>query len=75
MKKHILLQMEKHLLSARETASFFNIPAFTTILKWKNIIDIHGIKALAPKKKGRPTLTKKQKSYLKMTKINQLKNF
>lgn len=73
LKKHILLHMEKHLLSARETAALFNIPAFTTILEWKNIMDIHGIKTLSPKKKGRPILTKKKKELLKDDKDKSVK--
>ncbi|SUB99426.1 Uncharacterised protein [Proteus penneri] len=73
LKMHILSHMAKHSLSARETAALFNIPAFTTILEWKNIMDIHGIKALVPKKKGRPTLTKKKKELPKDDKDKSVK--
>lgn len=70
---HILSHMAKHSLSARETAAIFNIPTFTTILEWKNIMDIHGIKALAPKKKGRPTLNKKKTELPKNDKDKSVK--
>ncbi|HEK2791961.1 TPA: IS3 family transposase [Proteus mirabilis] len=73
LKIHILSHMTKHSLSTRETAALFNIPTFTTVRKWKNIMDTHGIEALAPKKKGRPTLTKKKTELPKNDKDKSLK--
>ncbi len=73
LKIHILSHMAKHSLSTRETAALFNIPTFTTIREWKNIADIHGIKALAPKKKGRPTLAKKKTELPKNDKDKSVK--
>ncbi|MBQ0215646.1 helix-turn-helix domain-containing protein, partial [Proteus vulgaris] len=73
LKMHILSHMAKHSLSIRETAALFNIPTFTTLWEWKNIMDIHGIKALAPKKKGIPTLTKKKTELPKNDKDKSVK--
>ncbi|UPK79991.1 IS3 family transposase [Proteus vulgaris] len=73
LKMHILSHMAKHSLSIREAAALFNIPTFTTLWEWKNIMDIHGIKALAPKKKGIPTLTKKKTELPKNDKDKSVK--
>lgn len=46
--------------SSLETAAVFNIPARTTVGKWKAAFDQSGMEALIPIKKGRPPMKKKQ---------------
>ncbi|GAA5103309.1 hypothetical protein GCM10023338_21700 [Wohlfahrtiimonas larvae] len=47
--------MSDHYYSAREAASYFNIPAFTSILEWQTLFKEGGLSALEPRKKGIPT--------------------
>jgi transposase len=44
-----------------ETAAIYNIPAPSTILRWKNLLVQQGIDALESKKKGRPSMKKESK--------------
>lgn len=47
--------------SVRETAAVFNIASHSTILSWQKSLELHGIDALQPKKKGRPSMKKGSK--------------
>ncbi|WP_432805955.1 helix-turn-helix domain-containing protein [Ignatzschineria rhizosphaerae] len=42
----------------RETAAYFNIPAFTSVLEWKSLFKMGGLDALKPRQKGRPNTQK-----------------
>ena len=50
--------MNENGTSPNETAAIFNIPAPSTIRKWKKQFETQGIDALQPKKKGRPSMKK-----------------
>lgn len=47
--------------SLLETAAIYNIPAPTTILQLKRVLEEQGEDALKPKKKGRPSMKKETK--------------
>ncbi|MCM3768823.1 IS3 family transposase, partial [Neobacillus niacini] len=47
--------------SIREAAAIFNIATHSTISKWKNSFEIHGIDALKPTQKGRSPMKKQTK--------------
>lgn len=47
--------------SLLETAAIYNIPAPTTILQWKKVLEEQGEDALKPKKKGRPSMKEETK--------------
>ena len=51
--------------SIRETAAIFDIPAPSTLLQWKRLLETQGIDALKPKKKERPSMKKTTKNYLR----------
>lgn len=53
-KHYVLKFMSDHYYSAREAASYFNIPAFTSILEWQSLFKEGGLSALEPRQKGRP---------------------
>jgi len=59
-KLDVLNHMYEHRTSVRETAAVFNIASHSTILVWQRCVELHGIDALQPKKKGRRS--KEQKS-------------
>ena len=44
--------------SVRETAAIFNIASHSTILSWQKSLELHGMDALRPKKKGHPSVKK-----------------
>ena len=46
--------------SPYEAAAVYNIPSQFTVNKWKKAVDEGGMDALIPKKKGRPSMKKKQ---------------
>lgn len=47
--------------SYRKTAAIFNIPAPSTILQWKKILEEQGVDALHSRKRGRPSMKKESK--------------
>lgn len=53
-KHYVLKFMSDHYYSAREAASYFNIPAFTSVLEWQSLFEQGGLSALKSRKKGRP---------------------
>ncbi|OAB31257.1 hypothetical protein PMSD_18875 [Paenibacillus macquariensis subsp. defensor] len=53
--------MNEYGTSVRETAAVFNIASHSTILSWQRSLESHGIDALQPKKKGRPSVKKSPK--------------
>lgn len=53
-KHHVLTFMAQNYYSASETAAYFNIPAFTSVLEWQTLFEQGGLNALEPRKKGRP---------------------
>jgi transposase-like protein len=57
-KLDVLNHMNEHGTSARETAAVFNIASHSTILSWKRSLELQGIDALQPKKKGRSSMKK-----------------
>jgi transposase len=57
-KLEVLTYMNEHGTSLRETAAFFNIPTHSTILKWERLLEVQGMGALIPKKKGRSSMKK-----------------
>lgn len=60
-KLDVLYHMNEHGTSVRETAVVFNIASHSTILSWQRSLKSHGIDALQPKKKGRPSMNKDSK--------------
>ncbi|MED4402451.1 IS3 family transposase [Metabacillus fastidiosus] len=44
-----------------ETAAIFNIPAPSTILRWKKLLEEQGVDALQSKKRGHPSMKKETK--------------
>jgi hypothetical protein len=48
--------------SVRETAAIFNIPSHSTLLSWQKSLELQGIDALKPKKKGRSSMKKGSKA-------------
>jgi transposase-like protein len=66
-KLNVLNHMNEHGMSVRETAAVFNIASHSTILSWKNSLETHGIDALQPKKKGRPSMNKDPKEQKNQT--------
>jgi transposase len=61
-KLDVLNYMNEQGTSLFETAAIFNIPAPSTISKWKLILETEGLDALNSKKKGRPSLKKEAKN-------------
>ncbi|MGG4108365.1 IS3 family transposase, partial [Paenibacillus lautus] len=60
-KLDVLNHMKEHGTSIRETAAVFNIASHSTILSWQRSLELHGIDALQPKKKGRLSMKKDPK--------------
>lgn len=71
-KINVLTHMVNNGLSARETAAFFNIPAFTSVLEWEKAYSLNGIEGLKTRKKGRTPMTVKPKSTPKNDKDKSL---
>ncbi|WP_157261827.1 IS3 family transposase, partial [Paenibacillus sp. A3] len=57
-KMDVLNFMNESGTSLLETAAIYNIPAPTTILQWKRVLEEQGEDALKPKKKGHPSMKK-----------------
>ncbi|MEH7418589.1 helix-turn-helix domain-containing protein [Neobacillus drentensis] len=66
-KLDVLNYMNEQGTSLYETAAIFNIPAPSTILNWKLILETQGLDALKSNKKGRPSMKED-------TKKSELKN-
>jgi len=66
-KLDVLNYMNEHGTSVRETAAAFNIASHSTILSWQRSLELHGIDALQPKKKGRPSMKKDLKEQKNQT--------
>ncbi|MFF0830184.1 IS3 family transposase [Brevibacillus sp. NPDC003359] len=58
-KLDVLNYMNEQGTSIRETAAHFNIPSHSLIIQWKKQVELQGLDALKPKKKGRPSMPKK----------------
>ncbi|OAB33008.1 transposase [Paenibacillus glacialis] len=58
IKLDVLNYMNEFGTSARETAAIFNIASHSTILSWQRSLELHGVDALQPKKKGRSSMKK-----------------
>jgi transposase len=58
--------------SLLDTAAIYNISAPTTILQWKRILEEHGVDALQPKEKGRPSMKKEKKPTLAADSVEAL---
>ncbi|MDH6353651.1 transposase [Brevibacillus sp. 1238] len=58
-KLDVLHYMNEQGTSIRETAARFNIPSHSLLIQWKKQVEWQGIDALKPKKKGRPSMQKK----------------
>ena len=57
-KLDVLNYMKEYGTSVRETAAIFNIASHSTILSWQRGLELHGMDALQPKEKGRPSMSK-----------------
>ncbi|MNJ39052.1 Transposase [compost metagenome] len=57
-KLDVLNHMSEYGTSVRETAAVFNIASHSTILSWQRSLELHGIDALQPKKKGHLSMKK-----------------
>lgn len=57
-KLDVLNYMNEYGTSVRETAAVFNIASHSTILSWQRSLELHGMDALQPKKKGRSSMKK-----------------
>jgi len=60
-KMDVLNFMNESGTSLLETAAIYNIPAPTTILRWKRVLEEQGEDALQSKKKGRPAMKRETK--------------
>ena len=59
-KLSVLKHMKKHQLSYRKTAAYFDLRGgHSVVSKWQRLYDEGGIKALEPRRKGRPAKMKK----------------
>lgn len=59
-KLDVLNYMNEFGTSVRETAEVFNIASHSAILSWQRSLELYGMDALQPKKKGRPSMKKVQ---------------
>lgn len=59
-KLDVLNYMHEHRTSTRETAAVFNIKDPSTIRRWITLYESGGVDALQTKKKGRPSMKKKE---------------
>ncbi|MHA0856331.1 IS3 family transposase [Paenibacillus sp. CMAA1364] len=57
-KLDVLTYMKQYETSVRETAAIFNIASHSTILSWQRGLKSHGMDALQPKGKRRPSMNK-----------------
>lgn len=57
-KLDVLHYMEENGTSVRETADIFNIASHSTLLSWQKSLELQGVDALQPKKKGRSSMKK-----------------
>lgn len=57
-KLDVLNFMTEHGTSLLETAAIFNIAAHSSIVVWKKQLELQGLDALQPRKKGRPSMKK-----------------
>jgi len=64
-KLDVLNYMNEQGTSIKQTAAIFNIPAPSTILKWKRQLETQGVDALELKKKGRPPMKKRNNNIAK----------
>jgi transposase len=71
-KLDVLNYMSNNGTSIRETAAIFNIPAPSTLVQWKRLLETQGIDALKPKKKGRPSMKKDNQKKSKKQSKKQL---
>lgn len=60
-KLKVIRYMNEHGTSIRETTAIFNLPTHSMLLSWKNQLEMDGIDALNPKKKGRPSMKEEKK--------------
>ncbi|PLS02284.1 IS3 family transposase [Neobacillus cucumis] len=60
-KMEVLKYMDDNWASSNEAAAKFNIPDPSIINTWRRAVEIEGVEALLPKKKGRPPMTKERK--------------
>jgi transposase len=60
-KMDVLTYMNETGASTEKAAAIFNIPSSSTVWNWKHALEIQGMDALRPKKKGRPSMEKKAK--------------
>jgi transposase len=60
-KLDVLNYMNENGTSLFETAAIFNLPSDSTLRQWQHLLDIKGMDALIPKKKGRPSMKKETK--------------
>jgi transposase-like protein len=58
-KLDVLNYMNEQGTSIKETAAIFNIPAHSTLSKWKKLLETQGMGALESKKKGRSSMKNK----------------
>lgn len=59
--KKVICYMNEHETSIRETTAIFNLPTHSMLLSWMNQLEMDGIDALNPKKKGRPSMKEEKK--------------
>ncbi len=78
-KLDVLNFMAQSGISLMDTAAIFTIPSFTTVYQWKKQIEVGGLDALEPKKKGRPSMknknTKRIKAKLKVSPVQYRAHF
>ncbi|WP_339306276.1 IS3 family transposase [Paenibacillus sp. FSL L8-0435] len=67
IKLDVLHYMNEFGTSVRETAAIFNIPSHSTLLSWQKSLELQGIDALQPKKKGRSSMKKGSKAQKNQT--------
>ncbi|AJS58471.1 transposase [Paenibacillus sp. IHBB 10380] len=68
-KLDVLNHLNEHGTSVRETAAVFNVASHSTILSWKRGLELHGVDALQPKKKGRSSMKKGPKERKNQTPV------
>ena len=68
-KLDVLNHLNEHGTSVRETAAVFNIASHSTILSWKRRLELHGVDALQPNKKGRSSMKKGPKEQNNQTPV------
>jgi transposase len=66
-KLDVLHYMYENGTSVRETAAIFNIASHSSLLSWQKRLELQGIDALQPMKKGRPSMNKDLKELTNQT--------